>query len=514
MRASLLAVLLLSFGPPGQSLDDAVKDIPGSDPVHVSGPCSDGEYLRRLSLDLLGYPPNGADAAAFIANPAPDKRTLKLDEFLATPRFAEYWARRYAEVFFGNYHEPAFDLPDGLKVETRRRILTDFNAWLRDQIHADRPWTEIMTSMLVARGDSASVPELGYKLAFYRPEKQEAHFADGVSRHFMGLNLHCASCHDHPYDKVKVEDFYGIAAFNTRQRASRVVDKGIEHVLVSYVETGTFEPHPRRKMLDAGILAREAVEFGSFAPSFFMQGVPDQGDHPRLLSELLRNDPKRAWARALGNRTWAWLIGRGVVEPVDEFTLKNLPASRGLLNALLETVVEGKGSLKALVRTICSTEVYQRSSASEVRCDRRHYCRGAVLPLTGEQMLNSIQVALRGAPGLDIDEAQELTAALTSRPQVGCEVQPLPCGTLHALMFRNSERFWTWIRGSTVLTDIRKTSATDEEAVDRLFLAALSRRPTASERIRFTTFLRDRGSLGFQDAYWTLMNTAEFLTRH
>jgi hypothetical protein len=162
MRASLLAVLLLSFASPRQPLDDAVSTIPGSDPAHVSGPCSDGEYVRRLSLDLLGYPPSGAEAAAFISDSTPDKRTRKLDEFLATARFADFWARRYAEVFFGNYHEPAFDLPDGLQVETRRRILSTFISWLRDQIAADRPWPEIMTAMLVARGSSATTPELGY----------------------------------------------------------------------------------------------------------------------------------------------------------------------------------------------------------------------------------------------------------------------------------------------------------------------------------------------------------------
>src|SRR5512140_976389 len=112
MRASLLAVLLFCAGGPRQGLDDAVSAIPGSDPAHISGPCSDGEYLRRLSLDLLGYPPSATDAAAFMADPASDKRARKLDEVLASPRCADFWSRRYAEVFFGNYHEPAFDLPE------------------------------------------------------------------------------------------------------------------------------------------------------------------------------------------------------------------------------------------------------------------------------------------------------------------------------------------------------------------------------------------------------------------
>jgi len=511
MRASVLAVLLFCTAGSGKPLDDAVLALPGFDPSHVSSPCSDGEYLRRLSLDLLGYPPSGVEAAAFIADPAPDKRTRKLEEALSNPRFAEYWARRYAEVFFGNYHEPTFDLPDGLPVEIRRTLLKNFIAWLREQIQADRPWPEIMTAMLVARGNSATTPELGYKLSFYGTEPQEVKFVDGVSRHFMGLNLRCASCHDHPYCSSRPEDFFGMGAFNTRQRASRITDKAGEQVFVRYVEQGEFEPYPRKYPPGAPMFSGPPTVF---SPEFFSQRSPREGDRVRALTEFILKDKDRAWARTLGNRTWAWLIGRGVVEPVDEFDLKHKQISPDLMAALTGLVEEGKGSLKSLVRTICSTETYQRSSESAGKCDLRHFCRGTVLPLTGEQMLNSIQVALRGAPGLDVQEAQELTAALTMRPQVGCEVQPLPCGTLHALMFRNSERIWEWIRGSPVLTELRKTSSTDEEAVDRMFLSALSRRPTSTERTRFTTFLRDRGSLGFEDGYWSLMNTAEFLTRH
>jgi hypothetical protein len=336
-------------------------------------------------------------------------------------------------------------------------------------------------------------------------------FVDGLTRHFMGLNLRCASCHDHPYAQWRSEDYFSLGAFNARQRASRISDTAGEQVIVRYVEQGEFEPYPRKPA------PGEVMSSGPptvFYPEFFSQRSPRDGDRVRALTEFILKDKNRAWARTLGNRTWAWLIGRGVVEPVDEFDGKHPPVSADLMTALVNAVEEGKGSLKSLVRTICGTGVYQRSSESAGKCDRRHYCRGAVLPLTGEQMLNSIQVALRGEPGLDLQEAQDLTAALTMRPQVGCEVQPLPCGTLHALMFRNSAKLYDWIRGSPVLTELRKTSATDEEAVDRMFLSALSRKATATERTRFTTFLRDRGRLGFEDAYWTLMNTAEFLTRH
>jgi len=508
MRASLLAVLLFCRTGSGKPLDDAVRALPGFDPSHVSGPCGDGEYLRRLSLDLLGYPPSGVDAAAFIADPAPDKRSRRLDEFLATPRFAQYWARRYAGVFFGNYHEPRFDTTPGLALETRRRLLTNFIAWFGDQIREERPWTATLTAMIAARGDSEGSPEIAYKVSFLTGDRQEFGFAEGIARHLMGVNLHCARCHDHPTDRWQVEDVYGLGAFNTRQQVSIRVEKGKEQVVLEYRDEGEF-------CWDSRVYSGPVLPGArAYAPRFLQKDASRGDDRVGILAELLVRDEQKRWARVLANRTWAWLIGRGVVEPVDEFDAKHLPVSPALMDALTGAVEEGKGSLKSLVRTICSTETYQRSSESAGKCDRRHFCRGTVLPLTGEQMLNSIQVALGGAPGLDLEEAQELTAALTMRPQVGCEVQPLPFGTLHALMFRNSEKLRDWVRGSPVLAELRKTSATDEEAVDRMFLSALSRKATATEGTRFTTFLHDRGRLGFEDAYWTLMNTAEFLTRH
>lgn len=514
MRASLVAILVLLLAPPGggsQAIDDAVADIPGFDASHAASCADDAEFLRRLMLDLVGYPPNAAETDAFLADKSPVKRTAKINELLASPRFAEYWARRFAVVFFGNYHDPSFDV-GGLKIETRRRILESFIAWFRDQIQADRPWADIVTAMITARGTSSTVPELGYKISFLGPERPELKFGSSVSRHLLGINLHCASCHDHPFDKWRTEDFLGFAAFNIRMRASRLVDKGEEQVQVTYENEG--ELTLKGGGVDPGILPKPGFFGGSFLPLYLGREVPLEADRMKTLAGCLSRDQKGEVARALSNRVWAWLIGRGVVEPVDGLSLKNPPVSLPLAKTLAAILQEGGGSLRSLVRAICRTDTYQRSSARAGKCEKRHFCRAEILPLTGEQLINSVQVALRGAPGLNLEEAMELTAALSMRPQVGCEVEPLPCSTLHALMFRNSERLWQWIRESPLLKSIGKESASDADAVERLFLSVLSRRPSPTERARFVDFLRDRGANGLQDACWTLFNTAEFLTRH
>ncbi|MBI3857214.1 MAG: DUF1549 domain-containing protein, partial [Planctomycetes bacterium] len=163
----------------------------------------------------------------------------------AQPQDGSVSTRRFAEVYFGNYHEPAFDLPDGMKIETRRQILARFIQWLGDQIHRDRPWADIVSDMITARGNSAAVPELGYKLSFYGAERQEYSFAGGVSRHHLGISLHCARCHDHPYDRWTESDFYGLGAFNTRQQVRRVASGAEEQVVVVYADEGELIVGPK-----------------------------------------------------------------------------------------------------------------------------------------------------------------------------------------------------------------------------------------------------------------------------
>jgi len=512
MRASLSLVLILLFGGRPREIDGVIDAMTDRPLAHVAPRSDDAEFLRRLSLDLLGYPPNAAQAAEFLSDPSPEKRAKKVDEFLEAPRFAEYWSRRYAEAFFGNYREPAFDVRPGLSIATRRRLLEKFIAWFREQIRDDRPWSKIVTEILTARGRSDEAPQIAYKLSLLGgSDRQEVNFAASVSRHFLGVNLHCARCHDHPFEVWRVEDVFRFGAFNTRQTVSRLENGGVEQVELRYENEGEFRT--RNPVFDEGILPgrnREGLHF----PEFLSQEAPREGDRTRTLAELMFKDAKRRWAQVFANRTWGWLMGRGIVEPLDDFGRKNPPISKGLLEALVGMVDAEKGSLKGLVRGICRSEAYQRSSEAVGKCSQRHYCRAEVLPLSGEQLINSVQVALRGAPGLNLDEARELTAALSMRPQVGCEVQPLPCTTLHALMFRNSEKLWAWIRESPVLKEARTGAPSDAELTERLFLAILSRRPSPTELNRFKAFLRDQGPSGVWDASWTLFNTAEFLTRH
>ncbi|MBV8880775.1 MAG: DUF1549 domain-containing protein, partial [Planctomycetaceae bacterium] len=363
MKASLFAALSLLFsgGTDPHPLDAGIAAINSHRPEHLSGRSDDAEFLRRLSLDLLGYPPAAEEVLGFLDDPAPDKRAKKIDDVLSRPRFADFWARRFAEVYFGNYHQPVFDIAPGLTSDTRRRLLRNFIAWLREEIDDDRPWPQIVRAMITARGSTATTPQLAYKLSFYGDgHRQELKFAEGIPRHFLGINLQCARCHDHPFDRWRTEHLQGFGAFNTRQRAVRRVVEGVEQVEVHYDDAGEWTSR------DAYAWTEGERAF-VYPPRFLEFAAPACADRADTLAAMMIGDPERRLSLSLGNRVWGWLIGRGVFEPVDDLNILHRPASQKLARALIQ--VTGMGSLREVVRGVCLSEAYQRPSAATARCD-------------------------------------------------------------------------------------------------------------------------------------------------
>jgi hypothetical protein len=215
------------------------------------------------------------------------------------------------------------------------------------------------------------------------------------------------------------------------------------------------------------------------------------------------------FTRLTVNRVWSFLMGRGLVEPVDDFNQRNRPVSKDLMEAL---VAESR-SLKAIVRAICGSDAYRRSCGGDDAEDHR-LGRASIRPLSGEQLLNSILVATTGMPGADLGEARAFSAGLATGPLSASEVTLLPAGAAHVMWLRNSDRIWKSIRNGAVVGRIRASAVPLEEKVDQLFLAVLSRRPTEKERARYADYLRPRGAEAFEDACWTLLNTFEFMTRN
>jgi hypothetical protein len=479
----------------------------------------DGEFLRRVMLDLVGYPPSLEEVKAFLADTNPNKRAAKIDELLNTEAWADFWSRRFAEAFFGNYHDVKMDTMPKLSQAARTRIVTDFVRWFKLQLQKDRPWTDVVAAMLDARGTDEGDPALAYKLSFYNEEGPVSEFANNVARHMLGIRLLCAKCHDHPFDNWTVEHFYGLAAFNARMRARGYGNSSekdaVEHVEIKYADEG--EAMINDVEIDSDIV-KKSKSGGAAKPVFLFGGQAPPGpgvDRVKILVQLMTNKANTQLPRALANRVWGWLFGRGIVHPVDDFAARrNKPVVGGILDSLARDLIQNNYSVKHLVRAICNSQVYQLSCEADGTYSKVDFSRGTIQQLNGEQLINSILVATKGAPEKNVGRVLQMVQSLFPAGAIWCETTPLPGNARQALLLRNNQEIMGWISGGGVLARIKSMQGTEEQKVEEMFLAALSRKPTDAEKARYMAFLKQHPGSGWEDAYWTLLNSTEFVTRH
>ncbi len=509
MRHALLvtAALLLALPPatsqqagkkPKPPLASAVDSNAGSLSSGKPSPLAeDGEFLRRVMLDLVGYPPNLEQVKAFLADANPNKRADKIDELLDSEDWADRTARLFCEGWFGNYHDVPIMVMPALDAGAKTRIAQDFVKWLKSKLMKDAPYNrEIVDAIIRARGTGTGDPSMLWKLSCFAGDDAGAvEFANRVSKHFLGIRLKCAQCHDHPFDVWDEGHFYKLAAFFGRTRAkggadAEISESGAEGDAMMMKQTGTAQQ-----------------------PQFIFGQKPGKQD-PWMdaLAVYMTGPENPQLALAAANRVWSWLFGRGLVHPVDDFSKAHPPLAGGMLGALAKEFRGSKYSVKALFRGICNSDTYQRGSANDGNMTKPSFSAAWIKHLDAEQLLNSIQVATTGRPGKNVSEAMRMVDPLFPADIIWCEVTPLPGNMRQALLVRNNSAIHGAIGGGGVLNGIR--GATTAEKVTDMFLAALSRKPSPSELARFTTFVDKHAGQGMEDAYWTLMNTTEFLTRH
>jgi hypothetical protein len=348
MLAFLLLAILQDPAAVARSVDAAV-------PVKDHVPCDDETYLRRVTADRVGRAPAPQEIQAFKADPAADKRARKVDELLASADYGAFWGRRIATMLIGD--PAAFELKgfEGLDPKAGPELAERFVGWLAKRLNEDRPWTETVAALLEARGSTAEVPELAYKLSFHGrglPASQAT--GAGVSRHLLGVLIDCARCHDHPYERWNVPHFYGIAAFFVRERVA-IAGKALTLKVADGGEQEIATPLSGRAGAGTVEIAKPAYLFGGAAPEG--AGV----DREKVLASLMTAKTNLQLFKALTNRVWAWVFGRGVVDPVDDFTPMDLPKVAGLLDSLARLSADGRRSIQGLLRGICATRLYSHA---------------------------------------------------------------------------------------------------------------------------------------------------------
>ncbi len=430
----------------------------------ASPPCDDAAFARRAFLDVIGTLPRPEEVRAFLSRP---DRSKLLAELIARPEFDTYWAYRLDQIF---------------QVSSKRisSAAAPFHAWLKSRVK--KPWAETARLALTACG---SAPETG----FYRLTADPKEMSENTGRIFLGSRWQCAQCHDHPFERFRQQDYFGLAAMFARVRHT---DEGI----VSYHRGEVTFPRTGKDALPV-------FPDGS-------QGDVD-GDRRLKLADWVASNPQLR--RSFANRIWALLMGRGLVQPVDDFRASNPPSHPELLDELsrLETIPE-------LVSVIANSAAYGLSGATDSnRQDRRFYSHFFSRPLAAEVLVDAIALATgipdsypdrpAGTRAIELGDfaVPSYTLDVCGRNRPGFEAS-LP----QALHLLNGEAVDSKLRCVGPLL-----ASSNADLVEELYLRTLSRLPTSDEADHWQKTL-DRGpraEIG-EDLLWALLNSRELATCH
>lgn len=484
----------------------------------------DAAFLRRIYLDLAGTVPSYEEAKQFLDDKDSAKRDKLIDKLLADPRFAVAQAQLWDLVFFGR------NPPNG--DATRKR--DGFRKWLEGEFAKNVPYDQWVRKLLLAE---ESVTGLFY--VQYQRQIEETTVA--VSRIFMGTQLQCARCHDHPYEQITQKDFYGMAGFFARLT---FVDSGggqARRYLVGEKSTGDVlfsgsakEQMPGRKgePIKPKFLGGAPLDEPPLPKDFKEPDIKGNKTPPKPL--FSRKEKFVAWltapenpylAKAVTNRVWAQFMGRGQVHPVDDLSDKNTPTHPELFQAMTKALADHKYDLKWYIREIVNSDAYQLASNGSKDTDPipQYYQRGRVRPLSAEELQEAMREAtgtnaanrLAGKPAPEM-ATSEYMARFFGEPTNGRgDFQ----ASLQAHLFMNNSgniRQMLYQRKGSLTDDLLKSKDAWPDKVDRLFLTVLTRLPRQDERDRFVSFLttEQRADALVPEAIWALLNCAEFRFNH
>jgi uncharacterized protein DUF1549/uncharacterized protein DUF1553 len=523
--------------------------------------CGDEEFVRRVYLDLVGTIPAARQVESFLEDPHPDKRERLVETLMASPGYARHFADLWSEVLVGS----------GAVEKDPDFVPVVFRPWLERELAAHRRFPELVREILTATGTPYASPAVNF---FGRAGFSATDLAGRTAQAFLGVKIQCAQCHDHPYEDIQQKDFRAMAAFFARmtmrpadipyesfaapvlqnvkrredQKVQELVRTGmteadarvqVERMRPKTVEVGEFSgdaQFPRRMKENAQRLEKIPAEVAGTTPRF-LRSV-EYEDKPGAtrrgaLADWIVNPANPYTSRALANRTWGWLMGRGFVNPVDDFSSVNIASVPAALEVLAKDTAQSGFDQDRVIRVITLTKAYQLSSASKRR-DRKAEEFFAVGPLkqcTPQQTFDSLQVALGvvddpaqmtdvdgSAPsaiemaggrfgkmamaGEDVDRTKvALAAAARSFFQTFDDDESGDAtsfeGTIPQGLFLLNSRVVNGLLTNpafSVVPQVLKDFDDERARIRHLFLRTLSRQPTDTELARFVKFVKSSPS--------------------
>ncbi|WP_406695329.1 DUF1549 domain-containing protein [Singulisphaera sp. Ch08] len=470
--------------------------------------CTDAEFIRRASLDIIGTLPTAEEIKAFVADPSPEKRLTIVDQLLERPEYSTYFAIKWADIL-RNKREGNAKAQHGTFA---------FYDWIRENLARNTPYDQFVRSILAASG----TPETSPPVQWYRQIKAADAFVDDSAQVFLGMRLQCAKCHHHPFEKWSEDDYYGFAAFFARigrKPSAQAQRSGREGEVIFTARTGAVTHPKTKKVMSPKGLGGEVVP------------IATSEDPRQKLVDWMANPENPFFAKALVNRYWAHFFGRGIVEPMDDLRLTNPPSNPDLLHGLADDFVKNGYDLKRLVRTICTSRLYGLSSvpneynSKDKQSFARHYPKrlGAEVLLDAISQVSGVPTPFAGLPAgtraIELPDESVVSAFLDTfgRPKrdTPCECERVGDASLgQSLMLLNSGEVQGKLAAAGGRAEaLTKDSRPDEAKVEELFWAAFGRAPSSGETasaLAHLTAHSDKKREAYEDIVWALINAKEF----
>ena len=469
--------------------------------------CADEVFLRRVFLDVCGVLPTPEEAREFLDSKDTNKRAKLIDALLDREEYALFWALKWADVLRGS------------PVTISERGVHSFHRYLVRTIADDKPMTQFARELLTGSGNTLNKPAAN----FYRVTRTPEESAEAAAQLFLGVRVQCAKCHNHPFENITQGDYYGLAAF-----FAGVQFKGTQFGLddeIVYVSSGRELNHP---------ITRKPQPPLAFGTSVAM-GPND--DRREKLADWLTDPKNKYFAPAVANRVWFHLLGKGIVDPVDDFRDTNPPSNPELLDSLTKEFAKNGYRLKPLIRTILNSRTYQLAAelppqSASAADPERYFAHAQVRMLTAEQILDAVSTStgvperFKGYPlgtraiGLPEGGINHPFLQAFAKPvrDVICECaredDPALPQVLHLL---NNAGLLAKVKSPEArVAKWLKQGQDDAWVIEQIYLATLSRKPTGHEKevvMKHISNAMDR-TAGFQDVQHALLNLNEFLLRH
>lgn len=465
--------------------------------------CTDEAFLRRAYLDVIGTMPTVEEYNRFMGNASPKKREMLVDELLSRKEFAELWVLKWAELL---------QVRSSNEVSYKSMLL--YYNWLQDKIARNVPVNEWVQELLGANGGTFKNPATNY----YQNERDILKITENVAQVFMGMRVQCAQCHNHPFDRWTMDDYYGFASF-----FSQIGRKGTDdpRETVVFNSRGGEVGHP--------------IGGRTMKPKFLGGEEPDTVGKDRrvLLANWLASPENPYFATNLGNMVWGHFFGLGIIDPVDDVRVSNPASNPELLRELGKRFTEYKYDFKKLVRDICTSRTYQLSTLpNESNAgDTRNFARANIRRIKAETFYDCISLVTEtknkfpglpvGARAVQIADGSTSTYFLstfgraTRETVCSCEVKLTPTlsQSLHLL---NGDTTTQKIAAGNLIGRRLGEKKTNGQIIEELFVRCLSRKPTAKETTRLEGMLiaeKDQ-KRAVEDIFWALMNSREFMFNH